>query len=573
MRVVAYARFSTDKQSDASIDDQLRNCTRYAERQGWGIAQHYEDRAVTGATRARSGYQDMLAAAERKEFDVLLVDDLSRLARDEVEMKQVIRRFKFRGTRIIGVSDGYDSSTKGEKIQATMRGLMNEIYIDDLRDKTHRGMTGKALEGYCTGGRTYGYKTISIPHPTKLDSYSRPEIMAVKRDIDDEQAKVVRRIFDWFAKGRSPKWIAGELNRLGIPSPRSSTWCPSAIYGEISEGTGVLNNPLYNGQAVWNRSQWGKDPDTGKRRRLARPQEEWIITPMPELRIVSEQLWEAVQARQAEIRNKSTAMKVVLGNPKTRSRPGKYLLSGLLKCGCCGANYTVHSNTSYGCSFNINRGDAACANRMRISRRVIEETLLETVYDDLYADDSVALFVKELETLLHQQQKRENPDLDANRRALEKVELKITNLVAAIENGGFNQVIRAALDKAEGEKAHLTAAVKVENVILDSVESFLPDAAGRYKQVVSSLRTTLQNDIVEAHQYLKTLIGTVTLHPQPDGYLMAYVKNSVEGLVSLALGDKLKARMVAGARYALNPTGFPSSHCPKIAPRLPSARA
>lgn len=116
MKAVIYARFSTDKQSDSSIEDQARNCLRYAERSGMTITSRFEDKAISGASKNRPGFDAMKVSADRGEFDVLLVDDLSRLSRDDVEMKQVIRRFKFRRIRIIGVSDGYDSDTKGEKI-------------------------------------------------------------------------------------------------------------------------------------------------------------------------------------------------------------------------------------------------------------------------------------------------------------------------------------------------------------------------------------------------------------------------------------------------------------------------
>src|SRR5262245_61930316 len=109
MRAVIYARFSTDKQSDNSIEDQTRNCARYAERCGMTILTRFEDKAISGASKDRPGFEAMRSAGNRGEFDVLLVDDLSRLSRDDVEMKQVIRRFKFRRIRIIGVSDGYDS--------------------------------------------------------------------------------------------------------------------------------------------------------------------------------------------------------------------------------------------------------------------------------------------------------------------------------------------------------------------------------------------------------------------------------------------------------------------------------
>ena len=95
-------------------------------------------------------------------------------------------------------------------------------------------------------------------------------VTAVRREIDEEQAKWVRKKFEWYADGRSPRWIAGELNRLGVPSPRNGTWAATAIYGNPETYTGILNNPLYNGEYIWNRSEWVKDPEPGKRKRRLR---------------------------------------------------------------------------------------------------------------------------------------------------------------------------------------------------------------------------------------------------------------------------------------------------------------
>jgi site-specific DNA recombinase len=143
MRAAIYARYSSDKQRESSIEDQERNCRGFAAREGWTLIARFADEATSGATRSRPGYLRMLAAAEQGGFDVLLVDDLSRLSRDDVEMKQVIRRFRFRGVRIVGVSDGFDSDAKGYKVQAGVRSLLNELYLDDLREKTHRASPGR----------------------------------------------------------------------------------------------------------------------------------------------------------------------------------------------------------------------------------------------------------------------------------------------------------------------------------------------------------------------------------------------------------------------------------------------
>src|SRR5690606_33760851 len=91
--------------------------------------------------------------------------------------------------------------------------------------------------------------------------------------------------------------IVFELNRLRVPSPRGSTWAVSAIYGSPAKGSGILNNPLYAGRYIWNRSQWIKDPDTGKRQRFERPESEWRIQDRPDLRIVDDDVWSSVRSR------------------------------------------------------------------------------------------------------------------------------------------------------------------------------------------------------------------------------------------------------------------------------------
>jgi site-specific DNA recombinase len=376
MLAATYARYSSDKQRENSIKDQLRNCETYVERENWQIVERFEDQAISGARNDRPGHQAMLAAAEERRFEVLVIDDLSRLSRDDIEIKQVIRRFKLWGIRIIGVSDGFDSESKGHKIQAGMRGMMNEIYLDDLREQTHRGLTGQALQGYNTGGRCYGYRHVPIEDSTKKDEFNRPRIIAVKREIESEQAKWVRQIFQWYADGHPPRWIAAELNRLGVPALRGGTWAGNGIHGDTRKGTGLLNNQLYIGRYVWNRSQWILNPDTGRKKRIPRPESEWIEFGLPDLRIVSQELWDRVKVRQQQVHEASGNIRKALHeNARTGAGP-KYLFSGLLKCGQCGANYVIADKHRYGCSKQINRGPNVCNNAIKVPRRLVEERLL-----------------------------------------------------------------------------------------------------------------------------------------------------------------------------------------------------
>lgn len=220
----------------------------------------------------------MLRAARARQFDVVLVDDLSRLSRDSMKTEEARRLFVFLKVRLIGISDGIDTAAKGHKALSGFKGRMNDIFLDDLRDKTHRGLAGHALKGNNTGGRNYGYKHVPTEHPTEKDEYGRPRILAVRRVIDEVQATWVRKIFEWYAEGKSPRQIAHELNQRKVPSPGASyhrkkpcarygTWAASVLHGELHRSTGILTNPIYIGRMIWNRREWVRDPETSARNR------------------------------------------------------------------------------------------------------------------------------------------------------------------------------------------------------------------------------------------------------------------------------------------------------------------
>src|SRR5712691_645728 len=172
MNAAIYARYSSEGQREASIEDQGRNCEGFAQRQGWRIVKRYKDQAISGTKdeNGRPGFRALMEDAEARRFDVVLVDDLSRLSRDQIETERARRRFVYWGVRLIGVSDGIDTDLKGHKVMAGMKGIMNDVFLDDLADKTHRGLTGQALKGNNCGGRTYGYRHVAQEHPTDKDA-------------------------------------------------------------------------------------------------------------------------------------------------------------------------------------------------------------------------------------------------------------------------------------------------------------------------------------------------------------------------------------------------------------------
>ena len=550
MRAAAYARYSTDKQSETSIEDQFRNCDQRAEREGWIVMARYSDKAMTGSTTERPEYQRMMADARSHKFDVLLVDDLSRLSRDQIETEQARRRFVHWGIRLIGVCDGIDTNSKGHKVLSGIKGIMNELFLDDLRDKVHRGLKGKALHGFHCGGRSYGYKLVPVYHESKTDQYGNPAIIATRLEIHPEEAKWVLHIFDWYAEGRSSRWIAAKLNELRVSSPRHKTWAMSCLYGDHKKGTGLLNNPLYIGRYIWNRFLWLKHPETQKRIYRSKPQTEWITKELPELRIVPQELWDRVKKRQSEAFAKGESVRKSLGsNIRRQGGQDKYLLSGLLKCGLCGAKFVIVSPDRYGCASFVNRGLAVCGNRIRVSRQLTETLLLAGIKHELFTRDAFDLFLKETSRLLTEQANANRTDRSQISGRKAAVEKELANLVSAIKAGIITQTTKDELEKLEAEHSRLKNRLNAEPERTNKIVGILPGAWERYKALVVGLEHVPIDRIATVRPHLKALLGgSITLHPTAKGYLEAEMQGSYEGLVQLAVGEG-KMGVVAGEGF------------------------
>lgn len=333
-RVALYARYSSDQQREASIEDQLRLCRLHAEKQSWAVADSYHDRAVSGASLIRPGIQALLADALRGRFEVVLAEALDRISRDQEDVAGVFKRMAFAGVKIITLSEGEISH-----LHVGLKGTMNALFLKDLADKTRRGLRGRVEAGKAGGGLCYGYNVVK-----RNDAAGEP--IRGERRINAREAEVVRRIFREFAAGRSPRAIALDLNREGEPGPFGNAWGDKTIRGHACRGNGVLNNELYIGRLVWNRQRFVKDPSTGRRVSRRNPEADWIRSEVPELRIIDDSLWQAVKARQAELAKVFEATTIGVRDDRAKrlniTRRHVYLLSGLLSCGCCRGKYGHH---------------------------------------------------------------------------------------------------------------------------------------------------------------------------------------------------------------------------------------
>ena len=190
MRAAIYARYSSENQRPESIDDQISSCNRFAEANGFTVLKDhiYTDYALSGSRKDRDGLNAFIAACEHKNFEAVLIDDLSRLARDNFLMLSVISNLHFEGIRIVSVSDGLDSDDEESKLGIQIRGIFNELQLQDLKEKTLRGLIGQKRRGFSVGERTFGYK--SLPYgEIVIDKKGNPKPEGYKLEKNRENLR------------------------------------------------------------------------------------------------------------------------------------------------------------------------------------------------------------------------------------------------------------------------------------------------------------------------------------------------------------------------------------------------
>src|SRR5262249_36770495 len=161
----------------------------------------------------------------------------------------------------------------------------------ELGRKTHRGLEGQALKGLSTGGIVYGYRREPIYDPRALNRDGQPQRQGVRWVVEPTEAEMVsERIFRRYAHGWGLGRIAMALNTEAIPSPRAAKQHRVRRDGvglgwDLSAIRAMLGNELYRGRLIWNRSRWVREPGSRRRRRVPRPEAEWVAADRPDLRI------------------------------------------------------------------------------------------------------------------------------------------------------------------------------------------------------------------------------------------------------------------------------------------------
>lgn len=496
MRVVIYARYSSDNQRDASIADQLRICREFAARQGWTVVEEFTDHAISGATLLRSGFQALMRDALNRRFDVVLAESLDRFSRDQEDTAGLFKRLTFAGVNIVTLTEGDITH-----LHIGFKGTMNAVFLKDLADKTHRGLRGRVEGGKSAGGLCYGYRVVK--------SLAGGTLTTGDREIEPAEAAIVERIFRDYVAGIAPKAIAKRLNQDGIAGPFGGSWSPSTVHGNSKRGTGILNNELYIGRLIWNRLRYVKNPDTGKRVSRLNPKAEWITKEIPTLRIVSDELWNAAKGRQRATRRMITRA----GNIGFARRP-QYLFSGLSKCGICGAGFIMAGRNRLACFGAREKG--TCDNRLTIRRDEVEARVLKALEEKLLNQELFEEFCEEFTREMNRLRMEHRASLSAAEREIERIEIRRKKLIEMVMNGVAPSEVRDEMNANAARREELKAKLAAVD---DPPPLLHPEMAGIYRAKVTGLARALQDpdSRSEATDALRGLVDAIVLTPDEAG--------------------------------------------------------
>lgn len=542
-RVAVYARYSSALQHERSVEEQVRRCVEFARASGAEVQDElvFVDMAISAASLQRPGFEQMMKAVDQRAVDVILVEDVSRLTRDVGDGATIFKRLQYAGVPLIGVADGINTELKTAKLTFTMSSLVAEMYLDTLRDKTLRGLEGQFRAGYSTGGLPLGYKSIPQLGPDG-------DVAGNRVVIDEDGAAVVRRIFDLYLEGTSLDGIARRFNEEEVPSPRAKTkhrrkgWVASTVRE-------MLRNEAYVGIVTFKKRCWVKVPGTNTRRPKKRDQSEVLRSEYPERRIITPEVWDAVQRRLAEVRSRYTSSKTTKSAPRART---SYPLSGLLICAACSAPMVVSGGSRaevggkpvgprtayYRCGDSKKRG--ICKNVLSVREDVARIAIYAALRTALFTPAAVAHLRKRIAERLGESSRVAEAEMKERLDRLARTEQRIRGLVTFIADGDHSTSVRDTLRDLEAQAVAERAAIQnIKDRMNAPVDLPTPD---RILERAQDLDVVLAADPVRAREALRRMFdgGRIMLTPGEDGVYVA--EATFLPLVALAETTKPPAR-------------------------------
>jgi len=511
-----YARFSTDLQNESSITDQFTICQRAADHQKLKVVKKFSDSAKSGATLwDRDGLQAMMKAARQGEFKVLVIECLDRLSRDLGDLPSLYKELKFHGVTIHTTNEGVANN-----VLVGLRAIVNEMFLDDVANKVRRSSTGITLQGRIPGAVPYGYRMI----PGKPGEV----------EIDREQAKIVLRIFMEYASGRSPRAIAMDLTNEGVPGPSvgshrkkgdpttlitEAPWNSQYFIGGYLKH-GMIGNRLYVGELVRNATRSIRHYTTRKTTKRAAPPEDLVRVPMPHLRIVPQELFNAANAMRESRAKKRFGADGKMRITRNVISRDDYLLGGLLRCDVCGGHMRIcvknggkYAGQRVGCAA-AHQNDR-CTHRRTYELAKLTRGVVEFINTNFANPEILAEYAKAFEAERSARQKHIREDRAGLTKRRDRLEFQISRVLAAIrETDKPSKRLAKELETLEAE----AEAVETKLQMLEqesNVVTLHPKAIDKCIANIKALVRMLTEDIAnpEARMAIHNLVDYIVVHP------------------------------------------------------------
>ena len=432
---VIYARYSSNNQTEQSIEGQIRVCREYAQRNNLAVAGTYIDRATTGTNDNREQFQKMLKDSDKKAWDYVLCYKLDRFSRNKYEMAIHRKHLKDNGVKILSAMENIPDSPEGILLESLLEG-MNQYYSEELSQKTKRGLRETRIKGNYMGGPiNYGYK---IVHETT------GEQTAAKVAVNEAEAPILLHIFEAYAAGNRIPDIVRELDDKGVKN-RGNPFTVNSIYFMLQQEkyTGVYN---FNGETFTH------------------------IYPA----IIPKELFQIVRKRI----DKNKTGKHVIGVD--------YILMGKCFCGYCGRQLRSAAGTTtdgtilryYRCPYS--KKDPNCHNQS-VRKEVLEQIVIDALTKEIAKPENITLITNKVFEL-YCAKFADNTDLRRYEKELAATDKAIKNILAAIEEGIFTPSTKQRLTELEEKKTRIEQAITVEsarekNILTkEDIERYIADA-------------------------------------------------------------------------------------------------
>lgn len=389
MTAVIYARYSSDNQTELSIEAQVRACTEYAAKKNITVVNLYKDEAMTGRNANRPGYQSMLADAFEGKFDIILCHKYDRIARDLEEQASLDKRLEKLGIRLIAVAQDYGEG-KDAKLSKGIQWVLGEYYSANLSEEVKKGLKEIALKGLFTGGvPPFGY-----------------DIVDQKYVINDIEAYWVREMFTACINGTGYTNIIEQMADLGITGKRGKP----IKYTQIYE---ILRNEKYTGVYIYS-----LDEEKDRNLRRSKPNAIRIEDCFP--KIITREIFEKANKILSE---------------RKRGPAYKHRCSGIVYCGNCGAKMHFTRSTRKGHEYRNFVCSAKCGIGV-VPASFVDEAV-DAYLDNLFSEKNISDVDSAIRKLRREQSQREKTFEQMKAKRIAKKQKEIENIMQALASGSF----------------------------------------------------------------------------------------------------------------------------------------